>query len=122
MRKLILFGILFIGFDSFAQNVNSGNDTIHKFNFSFIKDSPKLSVFSFENYNYSSNENTFSVYNPLTGFNDNYVKGRDSYFSIHSTMSKPNIWAGEKRDSFNPSGATNIGTAVIVGVLNSIFN
>ena len=64
---------------------------------------------------------SFSVYNATTGFNDSYTGYRNSFSYSRSTVVTNNQFRGVKIDSFNPYGATDFKSAVLIGVLNSIF-
>lgn len=123
MRKAIVVCVLLIGSIGFAQKPTTTIDSISKFRFYFIDNSSKFKaddISYLKNFNYST-KTTLSVYNPLTGFNQNYIKEKDSYSSTRSNMTKYNVWSNERKDSFNPSGSQNIGTTLVFGVLNSIF-
>lgn len=67
------------------------------------------------------NPNYFSVYNPNTRLNDIYTFKKDTVVMHKSILINDINFCGQKRDSFNPSGANNMGWAVFVGVYNLIF-
>lgn len=67
------------------------------------------------------NSLSFSVYNEYTNRNDYFLINRSGYTSIGSSNLPQNIFRRVKIDSYNPNGANNFGSAVALGLLNSII-
>lgn len=64
---------------------------------------------------------TLSLYNPTTQLNDQYVKINNGYF-LSNTKSFPSYnFNGMKKDSFNPYGVSDFGSAIASGLLNLLF-
>lgn len=63
----------------------------------------------------------FTSFNNDIGIAFNYIKINDTY-SLNSFNSDTTLFRRNKIDSFNPNGVSNIGTALIMGTLNLIFN
>jgi len=64
---------------------------------------------------------TLSLYNPTTQLNDQYVKVSNGYF-LSNTKSFPSYnFKGMKKDSFNPYGVSDFGSAIASGLLNLLF-
>ncbi|MGQ7945162.1 hypothetical protein [Flavobacterium sp. WC2509] len=111
---------LFFCFLSFSQT----NDTIYN-------KAKNLSVFSFKpdllskfkpNLNYKFKATTIpvlSVYNRNTKLNDIYYLPKDSIYATKSVVF--NTYQFIKQDSFNPYGANNLGTGLIMGAINTVF-
>ena len=66
-------------------------------------------------------ENTFSIYNSTTQLNDRYHITRDTMYYQKSVFIPENQLFQTKFDSFNPNGTTNMGSALIIGVMNTLF-
>lgn len=106
---------------SFSQT----NDTIYNktknlFAFSFKIDSlsklkPNL------DYNFKTTYTPLlSIYNRNTKLNDLYYLPKDSIYFAKSVIY--NTYQFTKQDSFNPYGANNLGTGLIIGSINTVFN
>lgn len=110
---LLLF--LFSAF-SFGQNLSN------TFRFSPEISSVNLEPFSFQlSLNKSHLSKSFTVYNRYTNLNDHYYTlGENYYKSTVKSFSLSNF-NGQRIDSFNPTGATSLGGALLVGTINSLL-
>lgn len=64
----------------------------------------------------------FSSYTPATQNNTISLRN-NSLYSYNRAESLPeNNWRGVKIDSYNPNGATDFGSMVVLGVIQTIFN
>lgn len=66
--------------------------------------------------------NSFYVYNEATGLNDSFNKYRDTYAYGKSALVLSNQFRNIKIDSFNPYGVDNPASAILIGVINTLFN
>ncbi len=65
--------------------------------------------------------NNLTIYNSVTNLNDNYYLLGKTY-KMSTTKSFPIYGCeGQRIDSFNPSGTKDFGSALVLGVLNLIF-
>ena len=64
---------------------------------------------------------TFSIYNPQTQLNDFYSVTSDGFDYLNTTPVFNNLFRGRQIDSFNPNGANDFGSAIVMGFLNSLF-
>lgn len=62
-----------------------------------------------------------SVYNPTTQLNDNYVKVSNAYHITNYKSFTSYNFNGMKKDSFNPNGVSDMGSALGIGFLNLLF-
>ena len=121
-----IFIILFYCFTSYSQ--------VNQTKIPFTKDTIKLNkqisfynkidstllykpnfIFKFN----SSDLNNFSIYNRNTKLNDIYLHSKDTLYYEKSTYINSNQYI--QKDSFNPNGASNFGSGVIIGALNTVF-
>ena len=121
-----LFIIFFYCFASYSQV----NETIIKFKKDTIKVNKQISDFNKIDstllykpnitlkFN-SSDLNSFSTYNRNTKLNDIYLPSKDTLYYEKSIQINFNQYM--QKDSFNPNGASNFGSGVIIGTLNTIF-
>lgn len=63
---------------------------------------------------------SFTSYNPNLNIQIDYLKTKRTY-SISSLNQNTTTLGRNKTDTFNPSGVSNIGSALVIGVLNLIF-
>jgi|AntRauMFilla1563_2_1112583.scaffolds.fasta_scaffold01362_7 hypothetical protein len=112
MKKLIYLLVFGCSF-GFAQNVKvkfSNNVSSKKTLFKNLN-------LKFEPIEFVKNSNVaFYQYNQTTGNTDKFITiGNEFYLSNRSNF------YFDKRDSFNPNGATNLGTALGFGLLNLLI-
>ena len=121
-----LFIIFFYCFASYSQV----NETIMSFKKDTIKINKQISVHNkidsillykpkiILKFN-SSDLNSFSTYNRNTKLNDIYLPLKDTLYYEKSIYINSNQYI--QKDSFNPNGASNFGSGVIIGTLNTLF-
>lgn len=66
--------------------------------------------------------NDFSVYNKATMLNDNFSVYNGHYEYKNSIMIPQNMVFNTKVDSFNPNGASDFGSALLTGFLNTALS
>ena len=67
-------------------------------------------------------DKTFSIYNPQTQLNDFYSITPNGIDYLNTKPVFNNLYRGRQIDSFNPNGASDFGSAIVMGVLNSFIN
>jgi len=77
---------------------------------------------NFKRIDFSKNNISFSEYNPTTGLNDNYSLINDEHVYTNSSFLFQNNIRGPKIDSFNPYGASNIQTSLVLGTFNKLLD
>ena len=121
-----IFIILFYCFTSYSQV----NETIISFTKDTIKLNKQISFYNKidstllykPNFNFkfnSSELNNFSIYNRNTKLNDFYLLSKDTLYYKKSIYINSNQYI--RKDSFNPNGASNFGSGLIIGTLNTVF-
>jgi hypothetical protein len=124
MKKSIVFGLLLFPFFIFAQD-----------GLNFFVAKPKLNTasvinstsFQFKGQKFILSplkfipEAEFTVYNKTTQLNDFYYVKKDTFYYQKSAFIPENHMFQPKLDSFNPSGASDLGSAVIIGIINTVF-
>ncbi|MFK7833734.1 MAG: hypothetical protein AB8B52_10690 [Winogradskyella sp.] len=75
----------------------------------------------FKNIDFSKNNLLFSSYNETTKLNDIYLLNNDSFIYSKSSLIFENNFRGNKIDSFNPYGTSNLGSALIFGLVSSFL-
>jgi len=76
----------------------------------------------FTKYKNQKNNYPFSIYNQATKLNDLYSTNKGVYYYKYSTKNIKNDFNTNKIDAFNPHGATDLGNAIVSGVLSSLFS
>ena len=66
-------------------------------------------------------EAEFSIFNNTTKLNDFYFVQKDTFYYHKSVFIPENSIYQPKFDSFNPSGASDFGSAVLVGLINTVL-
>lgn len=66
----------------------------------------------------TSKTNSFSIYNETTKANDLYILNSDILKYTKSFTLNENNFRNNKIDSFNPTGASNIQSGLLMGVFN----
>lgn len=121
-----IFIILFYCFTSYSQV----NEIIVPFTKDTIKPNKQISFYNKINstllykpnfiFKFNSSDlNNFSIYNHNTKLNDIYLHSKDTLYYEKSIYINSNQYI--QKDSFNPNGASNFGSGVIIGTLNTIF-
>lgn len=122
--KKIVYIVFLCGFASYSQQqrtLKSAPANVVYLNAIGIK---KPISFSFATFKYKSpaNDVNFTIYNPTTGLTDNYSLYNDEYKMSNSKSIPTNEWRGSSKvDSFNPTGASDVGGALFVGFFNLLF-
>ena len=122
MKKIFCFSFLLLSFIGFTQNPVSF--VMGKTNPSFSTNPPTFNLkdISFglnlsESKNYTD-KYWLILYNPMTQMNDHYVNVGEQY-CLSNTKSFPIYnFDGTKIDSFNPNGASDLGSGIVSGLLN----
>jgi len=117
MKHPFIFLFVLFSLPLFSQTITQ-NTTF------FGKDSTALDgfKFSFDLYDYDfSKKEMFTVYNPATELTDHYIQSGENYYYKKSIFVFDNTFFGRQLDSLNPNGAHNFGSAIVLGVLNTIF-
>lgn len=71
---------------------------------------------------FTTKNSYLTSFNPVTGINNKYtIVGNDYFLSNTKSFSTLNALDLNRIDSFNPNGTNSIGSALIFGVLNLIF-
>jgi len=71
--------------------------------------------------NGSLKNNSFSIYNKASGTNDSYIINNDSMKYNKSILINENNFRNNKIDSFNPMGASNLQSGLLLGVFNLLL-
>lgn len=120
--KILLFSILlFFCTAIYAQSKNSlltKNKLFKSFKFDFKTNNYTL---NFKKIDFSKKNLLFSSYNEITKLNDTYSLNNNSFTYNKSSFMLENNFRGHKIDSFNPYGTSNVGSALIFGLINSIL-
>ncbi|WP_412464942.1 hypothetical protein [Flavobacterium mekongense] len=125
MKKLFCFSFLLLNFIGFSQQPVSLVLGKSNHNFTTSSSSPNLKGISFglnlsDRKNYT-NKYWLTFYNPMTQMNDHYVNVGEEYY-LSNTKSFPIYnFEGTKIDSFNPNGACDLGSGLVNGLINLLF-
>jgi len=71
--------------------------------------------------NHSKNNLLLSYYNKTSQLNDVYLLNNEHSIYFKSIPIFENKFRGHKIDAFNPYGTSNIGSSIIVGLLNTVI-
>ncbi len=116
--KTVLFLIVFgCSISVYTQSIGSLVIQSDLFNFD-----AKDYALGFKNIDFSKNKGLFSSYNKTTQLNDIYITNNDAYSYSTSNLSFDNTLRAYKVDSYNPYGVSNIGSALILGIIGSFLN
>ena len=125
MKKSIVFGLLLFPILLFSQTrIQVFAPKTFQLN-SVVSNKP---FFNLKNYTFQltsvqfNPETSFSVYNKATQLNDFYYVKRDTLHFHKSVFIPENNMYLPKIDSFNPNGASDFGSAILSGVLNTLFS
>lgn len=119
MKKIFCWFLIFVGFILTAQN------NYVKYNFlggnsnsTFKSTLQNINIFQYKAF---LNPNYLSLYNIDTGVNDNYFILGNRYVASNVKSISPGYLYGPKIDSFNPTGASDIKSALGIGTLNFLL-
>lgn len=93
---------------NFFKSLNFGLNTTN-YNFNFKKIALKKNL-------------SFSSYNPITKLNDTYLIIDGEYSYSKSNFLFENNFRAQKIDSYNPYGASNMSTALLLGTVGEFLN
>jgi hypothetical protein len=124
MKKSIILGLLLLPIFIFGQSkVQVFSSQV--FQTPSVVSNPPF--FNLKNYTFQlrsvkfAPEPDFTVYNRTTQLNDLYNVKKDTFYYQKSVFIPENHLFGTKTDSFNPGGAPDLGSALVLGLLNTIF-
>lgn len=125
MKKLFCFSLLLLNFIGFSQQPVSL--VLGKTNGSFSTDalsiSPRDLSFSLNLSDSKSYADKYwlNVYNPMTQINDQYVNIGSQYYLSNTKSFTTFNFDGTRIDSFNPNGACDLGSGIVSGLINLLF-
>jgi hypothetical protein len=102
----------------------SQTDTINNKNFKFplLLKTKKDSIKPFRyTLSVKDNKDIFSVYNQSTKLNDVFIIKKDTTTLVKSINNFNNNYRNPKIDSFNPYGASDAKSGLIIGAIGGIF-
>ena len=125
MNKLFYLSLLFFSAVGFAQQPVSlvlgktnGSFSTNALSFSPRDLSFSLNLSDSKNY---ADKYWLTFYNPMTQMNDQYINVGEQYY-LSNTKSFPIYnFDGTKIDSFNPNGACDLGSGIVSGLINLLF-
>lgn len=125
MKKLFYLSLLFFSAVGFAQQPVSlvlgktnGSFSTNALSFSPRDLSFSLNLSDSKNY---ADKYWLTFYNPMTQMNDQYINVGEQYY-LSNTKSFPIYnFDGTKIDSFNPNGACDLGSGIVSGLINLLF-
>nr|WP_315145484.1 hypothetical protein [uncultured Flavobacterium sp.] len=123
MHRLILVFTLFYSTFFFAQVgvTVAGNIAKKKDYFKIHFGDLPIIKHTFDFNAKKDNVSQLSVYNPISKFNDVYYSKNGNYYPLSPRIVLENNLMGTKKDSFNPYGATNLGSAIVMGLITVLF-
>jgi len=123
MRRLIVLFTLFYNTFFFAQEGAKVADNIAKKKdfFKIQMDGLPVIKHSFDFSIQKDNIAQLSVYNSFSQRNDVYYSQNGNYYPMSPRILPENNLMGTKKDSFNPYGTTNLGSAVVMGLITMLF-
>ncbi len=124
IKILVTVSLLLNSYFFFGQNQSPTVSTIQVKNDYFklvLNDLPKP-IWSFDSKLINTTNNQLSVYNSFSKNNDNYILQQGCYYSLSPKFLLENNWRGNKVDSFNPYGAPNIRSAIVLGFITVLFD
>lgn len=127
MRNIFCSIVLLLSFVSYSQNpISFGNNKIKKSKFQSGLSVTTISPFSL-NFNYTNTKSFVSgyaleVYNPTTQLNDTFIRVNDTYYPSNIKSFPYYGFDGIKADSFNPYGTSDMGGALVSGLINLLIS
>jgi hypothetical protein len=115
--------VLLLGLLGHSQNpISFGNNQISKgkfqYRFSSIALIPIGLNINFTNQKNFASGNVLEIYNPATQMNDNFVRVNNAYYMTNIKSFSNYGFDGKKIDSLNPNGASDVGSALVTGLIN----
>ncbi len=119
MRKIAVLYLLFLTSAMYSQT-----DTLHKKGiktFSIMsKKDDTIKKFPLK-FDFKDSNELLSVYNQNTKLNDLYMIKKDTANLVKSTINFNNNFRNPKIDSFNPYGASDAKSGLIIGAVGEVF-
>lgn len=125
MKQLFYLLLLFFSAVGFAQQpvslvLGKTNGSISTDALSFSPQDLSFSLNLSDSKSYAD-KYWLNVYNPMTQINDQYVNiGSQHYLSNTKSFTTFNF-DGTRIDSFNPNGACDLGSGIVSGLINLLF-
>lgn len=120
MRKISILYLFF-----FTSVLYSQTDTLHKKDLkNFFLMSQKNDTIKKISLKYDlkdSSKELFSVYNQNSKLNDLFIIKKDTANLVKSTINFKNNFRNPKIDSFNPYGASDAKSGLIIGAIGGVF-
>mgnify|MGYP003605675059 CR=1 FL=1 len=124
MKKSIVFGLLLFPLFIVAQNSLNLYSATPKLNTTTAINSTSFQIkgqkFLLSPLKFVP-ETEFTVFNKSSQLNDFYYVQKDTFYYQKSIFIPENHLFQPKIDSFSPSGATDLGSALIFGAINTIL-
>jgi hypothetical protein len=123
MNRLILVFALIYSTFFFAQKAVTLADTLalKKDYFKIHFDNLPVIQYTFDFNAKKDLASQLIVYNSNSRINDVYFLHNGNYISMTPRINLENNWIGSRKDSFNPYGTTNLGSAVVLGLINVLI-
>ena len=127
MKNMFCAIVLLLSFVGYSQNpISFGNNKIPKNKFQSTLSVSTISPFSL-NFNYTNTKSlalgyALEVYNPTTQLNDTFIGVNDTYYMTNVKSFPYYGFDGVKADSFNPYGTTDMGGALVSGLINFLIS
>ena len=120
MKKLLLIFVL-IGFCGFAQFKKPAELKLD-FNLKTIYFNQKslFQPINFKEMSFAEDKKVFSLIRLNGNFSEGYIAVSKQFYKTNQL--KPLHFLEIKKDSFNPTGTTNLGAALGLGILNFILD
>ena len=123
MKKSIILGLLLLPIFIFGQSKVTVFSP-HVFQTPSVVLNPPF--FNLKNYTFQFRsvkitEPDFTIYNKTSQLNDLFCTKKDTIYYQKSIFITENHLYGIKTDSFNPGGAPDLGSALLLGLLNTVF-
>ena len=124
MKKSIVLGLLLFPILIFGQTRMQIFSPQKFHSASVVSNQP---IFNLKNYTLQftslsfNPETDFTIYNKTTQLNDFYYVKRDTFYYQKSVFIPENQMFAPRIDSFNPNGASDFGSAVLSGLINTVI-
>lgn len=125
MKQLFYLSLLFFSAVGFAQQPMSLvlGKTNGSFSTNALSFSPRDVSFSLNLSDSKSYADKYwlTVYNPMTQINDQYVNVGSQYYLCNTKSFTTFNFDGTRIDSFNPNGSSDLGSGIVSGLINLLF-
>lgn len=119
-RTLLFMTLLVFGTSIYAQSkdsLNTKHNMLGSLNFKI-----KNYALDFKDIDFTKKNLFFSSYNETTKLNDSYLISNKEFIYSKSNLLFENNFRGQKIDSYNPYGVSNLETGLILGVIGELLN